>query len=273
MFAVLACRAVRLMLTCTDPTVPQWLGFMSRVAAEVAGGECAATVRILAMNVGAEAKPGPRIIDAASVGAPGAAAVELLRGEWWQGLPLFDDTRVMEQLAGSEGGVLIKTSAEAQALESWMNSTARQRRREAGLHDFLCAWARAGSGRDLHLVMLELSALRPDWSAPPGLVPIVGELVTAMTIGFTHRFLEQRIRRRLLLEALSPVQRTVVPLLCEGHTERTIARMLGRSAHTIHEHTKAIYLAWRVKNRYEMRDMWLGLGSVSFLMAAERGAR
>lgn len=52
-----------------------------------------------------------------------------------------------------------------------------------------------------------------------------------------------------LLEKVSDAQRVVLELLLEGQTEPQIAEQIGRSRHTVHDHTKAIYAALGVNNR------------------------
>lgn len=55
-----------------------------------------------------------------------------------------------------------------------------------------------------------------------------------------------------LLGLVSDAQRRVLELLLEGQTEPQIAERLGRSRHTVHDHTKAIYSALKVKNRVQL---------------------
>jgi len=51
---------------------------------------------------------------------------------------------------------------------------------------------------------------------------------------------------------LSKAQRRVFELLLEGHAEKTIARKLGLSQHTVHNHTRAIYTRFGVHSRAQM---------------------
>lgn len=55
-----------------------------------------------------------------------------------------------------------------------------------------------------------------------------------------------------LLGLVSDAQRRVLELLLEGQTEPQIAERLGRSRHTVHDHTKAIYSALKVNNRVQL---------------------
>jgi DNA-binding NarL/FixJ family response regulator len=51
---------------------------------------------------------------------------------------------------------------------------------------------------------------------------------------------------------VSPAQLKVLELLLDGHTEPQIGEILGRSRHTVHDHTKAIYAALGVTSRVQL---------------------
>lgn len=51
---------------------------------------------------------------------------------------------------------------------------------------------------------------------------------------------------------LSPTEQAVAPLLARGLTEAQIAKRLGRSHHTIHDHVKAIYAKLGTRSRLEL---------------------
>lgn len=55
-----------------------------------------------------------------------------------------------------------------------------------------------------------------------------------------------------LLAHVSTAQQRVLELLLAGLTEPQIAERIGRSRHTVHDHTKAIYAALRVSNRVQL---------------------
>ncbi|MDX2131599.1 MAG: helix-turn-helix transcriptional regulator [Planctomycetota bacterium] len=61
-----------------------------------------------------------------------------------------------------------------------------------------------------------------------------------------------------LSRQVSEAQRRVLELLLEGKTEPQIAEVLGRSRHTVHDHTKAIYSALKVKNRVQLVLLFAG---------------
>lgn len=52
-----------------------------------------------------------------------------------------------------------------------------------------------------------------------------------------------------LAKQVSPAQRAVLELLLTSLSEPEIAEVLGRSKHTIHDHTKSIYQALKVNSR------------------------
>ena len=55
-----------------------------------------------------------------------------------------------------------------------------------------------------------------------------------------------------LLASISAAQQKVLELLLAGLTEPQIAERIGRSRHTVHDHTKAIYAALKVSNRVQL---------------------
>ena len=55
-----------------------------------------------------------------------------------------------------------------------------------------------------------------------------------------------------LLAKVSDAQRVVLEWLLEGLTEPQIAERIGRSRHTVHDHTKAIYASLGVSSRVHL---------------------
>lgn len=55
-----------------------------------------------------------------------------------------------------------------------------------------------------------------------------------------------------LVSRLSDAQGWVLGHLLDGLTEPQIADRIGRSRHTVHDHTKAIYAALSVRNRVQL---------------------
>jgi DNA-binding CsgD family transcriptional regulator len=63
-----------------------------------------------------------------------------------------------------------------------------------------------------------------------------------------------------LARRVSPAQRAVLELLLTGVSESDIATTLGRSKHTIHDHTKSIYQALQVNSRVELVLLFTHIG-------------
>lgn len=55
-----------------------------------------------------------------------------------------------------------------------------------------------------------------------------------------------------LLRVVSEAQRRVLELLLVGLTEPQIAEQIGRSRHTVHDHTKALYAILGVSSRVQL---------------------
>ncbi len=66
---------------------------------------------------------------------------------------------------------------------------------------------------------------------------------------FAQSLIEQRTD---LTAKLAPAQVRVLQGLLAGSTETEIAAEIGRSRHTVHDHTKAIYGRLNVRNRCEL---------------------
>lgn len=64
-----------------------------------------------------------------------------------------------------------------------------------------------------------------------------------------------------LLASISQAQQKVLELLLAGLTEPQIAERIGRSRHTVHDHTKAIYAALKVSNRVQLVLLFSGAPS------------
>jgi DNA-binding CsgD family transcriptional regulator len=73
-----------------------------------------------------------------------------------------------------------------------------------------------------------------------------------------------------LLSRLSDAQRRVLFYLIAGLTEPQIATKIGRSRHTVHDHTKAIYAAMGVKRRVQLVHLFIGIEPVELLPAEDR---
>lgn len=81
---------------------------------------------------------------------------------------------------------------------------------------------------------------QPKFSEPPALTPSSSPGVAIAS------------SRPDLAALAGDKQRAVLELLLEGHSEPFIAEQLGRSRHTVHDHTKTIYSNLGVKSRVQL---------------------
>lgn len=108
-------------------------------------------------------------------------------------------------------------------------------------------------------LVVQLDGRLAAWKPWAGLAAALAESAAMLVEQYVYGFSGPRCYRSGLLRVLTPVQRELLPLLVAGHPERDIARLSRRSIHTVHEHTKSIYLAWDVRSRMELREKWLML--------------
>ena len=113
-----------------------------------------------------------------------------------------------------------------------------------------------GGGR-----LLTIEARGPDqaWSLDPERTEPLAELANVAADAYARRFIDLALHRARLLASLSDAQRALAPMLATTIPDRAIARQIGRSAHTVHQHARAVCLAWGVRDRDELRDLWRGL--------------
>jgi len=86
-------------------------------------------------------------------------------------------------------------------------------------------------------------------------VPLLASLLAEV---YRHRVAEPAARRASILAQLRPSQRPIVPLLTTGMSQRDISKVLGKSPHTVHDHTKMIYRTLNVHSRVELASKWHG---------------
>jgi DNA-binding CsgD family transcriptional regulator len=134
-------------------------------------------------------------------------------------------------------------------------------RRKLGLGAFERAVAPIPDGAG-SVALLQADALTEHGTLDPIVRSVLAGVAPGIASAFTARFLFVRLAQERLLSTLSSRQREIVPYLVEGQSEPSIARMVGRSVHTVHDHTKRIYRRLRVRSRLELRDMWHGLREV-----------
>ncbi len=62
--------------------------------------------------------------------------------------------------------------------------------------------------------------------------------------------------RERMCSLLTPAQERVLELLADGKGTLEIAALLGRSAHTVHEHVQGVYRALEVNSRFDVQNLW-----------------
>ncbi|MEC9374582.1 MAG: helix-turn-helix transcriptional regulator [Planctomycetota bacterium] len=142
---------------------------------------------------------------------------------------------------------------------SWPQSPLYRFRRSIGIHDFLRAQIPMRGPEGLMSLVFQLDGLLPTWKPKEELIEVFGPVCTHAARAFHQQFLALALMRSQLLELISPSQRAIAPLLAEGMSETAVGQRLERSHHTVHDHRKAIYKAWGVKTRFDLRDLWMGL--------------
>ncbi len=127
-------------------------------------------------------------------------------------------------------------------------------------------WRVASITHDIGAELIFGVVLRPRDQAEPseGGVPaeqaaerlLVEAATPIVAMAFWRQYVETSLNRATLLTTLTPRQRLILPMLVEGKSAETIAEVIGRSAHTVRDHVKAIYNAWGAKSRHEMKSIW-----------------
>lgn len=142
--------------------------------------------------------------------------------------------------------------------EAWIRSSYATFRRPLGLHEFARGVVPFWELEEPRTLIVQIDLLAA--SATPGEweVGLVGGVAPAIARAYHTRFVALREHREAIMRRLTPAQRRVVPHLVEGLSETQIAGAVGRSAHTVHDHTKMIYQALGVSNRLQLRDLWFG---------------
>jgi DNA-binding CsgD family transcriptional regulator len=59
------------------------------------------------------------------------------------------------------------------------------------------------------------------------------------------------------LARLSPAERIVCVALLRGYSAKEISERLNRSFHTVNNHTRAVFIAFRVKSRSQLMAMFI----------------
>lgn len=133
----------------------------------------------------------------------------------------------------------------------WLKSEEAARRAAVGLYDYSRACVRLENGPEPRWFIIELAGRTTTWR--PSITNQEHTGVSASLAAAAYQFYIQRPAeaRDALDSKLTAAQRRVAQLLFTGLSEPEMAIKLGRSAHTIHDHIKAIFHAWDVHSRAE----------------------
>lgn len=249
-----ACLAVSGMFTIDAAGQDGW-------AEAVAGELCAlvptrASAMVMVGEWAGEAD-GWRTIALGLAGGVPDGAGDALREQAARGWPRDDISRTLGH-ASARPTPGCGRREEMVADDLWSDCAYARFRESIGLFDFARAVAPFDDEGTHRVLMLQLDGLAPSWRAPRDAVTALECVTTPALRAYRRRFIEPTLTRRRVLESLSPMQRRIVPLLADGLTEAQIAEVMGRSRHTVHDHTRAIYRSLDVKSRRALRDLWLG---------------
>lgn len=250
--AALACEA----FVGDAPGPRAWLGAMASGVARHAGPGTLTTLTI------AETIPGTlawHTVHHAVDGdpAPSPGLLEALGAEAEAGFPNDD----FAAHAGHRGDHPRRSSGPRRALmgdERWFGTTYAAFRRPLGLHEFVRAVVPFSDVDAPRVMVLQIDLTRPDTQPTDRHVTLVGALAPVFQRAYHARFIALRQHRRATLARLTRAQAIVLPHLVEGLSESEVAREIGRSAHTVHDHTKTIYQTLGVNSRLQLRDLWFG---------------
>ncbi len=140
--------------------------------------------------------------------------------------------------------------------DRWSLCGLRKFRKECGVFEFVRAIFPYEIDENAAMVLFELDGTDSDWRPSGELVAVFGEITRSIFDRYHQRFTQRELYRNQLLNLLTPMQQAIAPLLATEMSEPEIALRLRRSRHTIHDHTKAIYKAWRINARAQLRDKW-----------------
>lgn len=247
------CAAVRQIMIAPAPSVGAWLEAIAAAARPVMPVETAAVAifhRPHAREVAGRWRIG-EISVAAPVEMSDAQDVHdrIRRSLDAESDP---DIRMLQELGGNS--LVVSHSERTPDDEQHQGAV-----RGDNLGDWLRAFALVGREPIECAVVIDLRASGEPWKPTPAQRACAGELALSAAHAYEQRIAARHRQRQRLLESLSPAQREVLPLLVAGLSEREIARRIGRSAHTIHGHSRAICLAWGVTSRLGLQFQWLGV--------------
>ncbi len=245
-----------------------------------AGVEDRPSARFVSLEASDLVRPGEWLMGGACEVVAEAYTLEAReRGEWlagvasrvarvWSGWPLACCACVLAPGVGGRGeveavgvgsacGPLSGEPSLGWAIEVWSRIHRFPESPEPGeVAPGAMAWSRFRAWGAWRAFVVRLSHEEEGGSAPRRSWTVLRSVCPALTRAYVRRFVSPAERRADLLSRLSPAQRRVAELLVAGRSERDIAREIGRSVHTVHDHSKAIYRSWGVKSRRELWERW-----------------
>lgn len=249
-----ACRAVSKMYRVEPDSRDAWTQSAAEDLLDLVAGGASAMVLVGEWSRGDGAW---RTISLGLAGQYPPGAVRALQDQASRGWPDDDFSRTLAH--ASERGVGVCGRREEMMDDgAWARSAYAAFRRSIGLYDLARAVMSTDEGGHARQIVLQIDGLSETWRAPRESVAALACVTQAMLDSYRRVFVEPAAARRRVLDSLSPTQQTIVPMLAEGMTEAKIAERIHRSAHTVHDHTRAIYRALGVRSRLELRDLWLG---------------
>ena len=189
--------------------------------------------------------------------APSAALARALRSEAEAGFPSDD----FATHAGHRGERPRRTAGARRAHladDRWAQTSYASFRRPLGLHEFVRVVLPFEDVEATHALILQIDLTRADAQPSERHVTLASAVAPGLLGAYHGRFVALRAHRASILGRLTRAQANVLPHLVEGLSESEVAREIGRSAHTVHDHTKTIYQALGVNSRLQLRDLWFG---------------
>jgi DNA-binding CsgD family transcriptional regulator len=176
----------------------------------------------------------------------------------------FDRDETMDRMIRDDGATTPTCLRRSDVLDddAWRGSRLARARARWGLYDFVRVVFPYQSVSGRRHFVVQVDGVRGAWRPTACVLERLQGVTPFLFHAFHDRFVLPQVRKRALLERITPAQRLIAPLLAQGLAESEIARRLGRSRHTVHDHTKAIYRAWGVGSRFELRDLWSGASGV-----------
>ncbi len=255
---VRAVAAATALFAIEEPTADRWLrAAAERVLEGIGGG--GALVAFIACA--ARQQAGWKVHRVAVAGLEPRESARAVLKQAQSGWPDDDlNSPERDQAAGARGRVIRRRDLAGD--HEWARSRWRRWRRRMGLHAFVRCARSFDDERGPRTLVLEAEGTSTGWESDNLFEASLNALTEAVRDGFVRRFVAPGQRRRELLARLTETRAVIAPLLADGYTESEIAKMLGRSSHTVHDHSTEIYRMWGVRSRFALRDLWNGADSL-----------